>query len=109
MALCQVPRMFQIWAEKQVMDIAPANRNRPWERSLSPLCSSCAQVPEHALTLTSSFAIILGINELIKSIDLLNSWAAEVDTDPVLWDFMVEYAKGRGRVKMEEICQGRDT
>jgi hypothetical protein len=45
----------------------------------------------------------------MKSIDLLNTWAAEVDTDPLLWDCMVEYAKGRGRVKMEEICQGRDT
>ena len=35
MALCQVPRMFQIWGCKQAMDIAPANGNRPWERSLS--------------------------------------------------------------------------
>ena len=30
MALCWVPRMFQIWACKQVMDIAPANGNCPW-------------------------------------------------------------------------------
>ena len=30
----RVPRMFQIWACKQVSDIAPANGNRPWEQSL---------------------------------------------------------------------------
>jgi hypothetical protein len=30
-ALCRVPQMFQIWACKQVRDIAPANGNRPWE------------------------------------------------------------------------------
>ena len=30
-ALHKVPRMFQIWAMKQVMNIAPANGNRPWE------------------------------------------------------------------------------
>jgi hypothetical protein len=45
-ALRRVPRMFQIWACKQIMNIAPANGNRPWERSLSPLCPSCMQVPE---------------------------------------------------------------
>ncbi len=28
---------------------------------------------------------------------------------PNLWDCMVEYAKGRGRVTMEEISWGRDT
>jgi hypothetical protein len=41
-ALRRVPRMFQIWACKQVMEIAPANGNRPWERLLCPLCPSCA-------------------------------------------------------------------
>jgi hypothetical protein len=45
----------------------------------------------------------------MKSIDLLNTWMAELDTDPNLQDCMVEYAKERGRVTMEEICQGRDT
>jgi hypothetical protein len=45
-ALHQVPRRFQIWACKQVMDIAPANGNRPWERTPCPLCPSCAQVPK---------------------------------------------------------------
>jgi hypothetical protein len=36
------PCMFQIWACKQVMDIAPAYANRHWEGSLCPLCPSCA-------------------------------------------------------------------
>ena len=44
-----------------------------------------------------------------KIIDLLDTWMAEVDTDPNLRDCMVEYAKGRGKVIMEEICRGRDT
>jgi len=30
-ALNRVPRMFQIWACKQVMNIAPTSGNRPWE------------------------------------------------------------------------------
>ena len=30
-AIRRVPRMFQIWACKQVLDIAPANSNPSWE------------------------------------------------------------------------------
>jgi len=42
-ALNRVPRMFQIWACKQVMNIAPTNGNRPWEPDLCLLCPSCNQ------------------------------------------------------------------
>jgi hypothetical protein len=45
-ALNRVPRMFQIWACKQVMNIAPTNGNRPWEQDLCPLCPSCGQARE---------------------------------------------------------------
>jgi hypothetical protein len=107
-ALCRIPRMFHIWVCKQVMDIAPANWNRPWKRSLSPLCPSCAQVPK-----TYSHVLFCNhygwIDALMKSIDLINTWMAEMDTDLDLWDCMVEYAKGRGGVMMEKICWGRDT
>jgi hypothetical protein len=34
LALHKVPRMFQTWVMKQVMNIAPANGNRPWETNL---------------------------------------------------------------------------
>ncbi len=102
-ALCLVPQMFQIWACKQVMDIAPANENRPWECSLCPLCPSIAQILE-------TCAHILFCNHngredvLIKLIDLLTSWLTDVDTDPDLQDCIVEYAKGRGGISMSEIC-----
>jgi hypothetical protein len=45
-ALNKVPQMFQIWACKQVMNIAPTIGNRPLERDLGPLCRSCNQVHE---------------------------------------------------------------
>jgi hypothetical protein len=41
-------------------------------------------------------------------IDLLEHWLVEVDTDPDLWECMVEYAKGQGGVTMMEICRGMD-
>ncbi len=40
----------------------------------------------------------------MKSIDLLDTWMVEVDTDPIL----VECTKGRSGVTTEDICQGRD-
>jgi hypothetical protein len=42
------------------------------------------------------------------SIDLLEHWLVEVDTDPKLRECMVEYARGRGGSTMTEICRGMD-
>jgi hypothetical protein len=93
--LCRVPCMPQIWACNQVMDIAPANGNRPWEQNLSPLCPSCAQVNK-----TCSYILFCNhvgrVDVLMKSTDLLEQWLEEADTDPVLHECIVEYARGRG-------------
>jgi hypothetical protein len=100
--------MFQIWACKQTMDMALANGIRPWERSLCPLCPSCAQAPEmcsHILFCNHAGRV----DVLMKSIDLLESWLKEVETDPNLRDCIVEYAKGCGGVSMLDICLGMDT
>jgi hypothetical protein len=100
--------MFQIWACKQTMDIAPANGNRPWERSLCPLCPSCAQAPKTCLHIL--FCNHAGrVDVLMKSVDLLESWLKEVETDPNLCNCIVEYTKGRGGVNMLDICLGMDT
>ncbi len=107
-ALWRVPRMFQIWACKQTMDIAPAYGNRPWEQLLCPICHSCTQAPE-----TCSHILFCNharrVDVLMKSINLLESWLKEVETDPNLRDCIVEYAKGRGGVSILDICLGMDT
>jgi hypothetical protein len=82
-ALHWVPRMFQIWACKQVMGNSPTNGNRPWETELCPLCPS-----SHILLCNHSGQV----EALMHSIDLVKHWLAEVDTDPDLQDCMVEYA-----------------
>ncbi len=107
-ALCRVPQMFQIWACKQVMDIAPTNGNRPWEKDLCSLCPSCAQVNETCLHIL--FCNHAGqVDGLMKSIlDLLGQWLVEVDTYPDLSDCIVEYARGRGQLTMSEVCRGMD-
>jgi hypothetical protein len=83
------------------MNIAPENGNWPWERTLCPLCPSCAQVPK-----TCSHMLFCSnegwVNALMKSINLLSSWMVEVDTDPDLRECIAGYAKGRGTITMSE-------
>jgi hypothetical protein len=73
-----------------------------------PLCPSCRQVWEtcsHILLYDHS----IQVEALMHSIDLLKHWLVEVDTDPVLRDCMVEYARGQGGITMTELCRGMDT
>jgi hypothetical protein len=44
----------------------------------------------------------------MKSVDLLGTWLKEVEMDPNLINCIVEYAKGRGRLSMSDICLGLD-
>jgi hypothetical protein len=98
--------MFQIWACKQVIGIAPANANISWDKTINPLCPSCAQVPKTCLHIL--FCNLAGrVDALMKSIDLMKHWLAEVNTDPVLLDCIVEYAQGRGGITMTKICYNK--
>jgi hypothetical protein len=77
------------------MDIAPANGNRPWEKDLRPLCPSCDQVCETCLYIL--FCNHPGqVKALMQSVDLLEQWLIEVDTDPNLQKCIVGYARGQG-------------
>jgi hypothetical protein len=101
-ALWDVPRMFSIWANKQIMNTAAANNNKPWDRS-NIYCPSCAIMPEtceHILTCDNSGRV----ETLLKSIDLLKDWLEEVDTDNQLLACIIKFAKGRGGKSMTEIC-----
>ena len=94
--------MFQIWACKQVTNLAPANGNKPWDRS-NETCPSCQQAKE-----TTSHILLCNevgrVGALMKSIDLLEQWLQEAETDPDLRFCIVEYAKGRGNSSMEAIA-----
>jgi hypothetical protein len=46
---------------------------------------------------------------MMKSVDLLLTRMAEVDTDPTLRECIMDYTKGRGTITMSEICQSMDT
>jgi hypothetical protein len=107
-ALDEVPRMFQLWACKQVLGIANTNGiASKWDASVDPCCPSCKQCTE-----TSAHILhcpeIGRVNTLLKTIDHMAEWLLSVDTDPVLVDCILQYARGRGAVRMEDICESLD-
>ena len=105
-ALEEVPRCFQLWACKQVFDIAGTNGLRAkWTEGLSKRCPSCRRR-------TETSAHVLYCNEagrvetMLKTIDLVDDWLVESDTDPELRDCLIRYARSRGDEPMEYICMG---
>jgi hypothetical protein len=102
-----VPKLFQLWACKQVTNIATTNANvYRWDKLVgTPLCPSCMQVPE-------TYAHILycchdgRVQTLFHTINLMDKWLGDANTEPVLHDCLVKYGKGRGGIIMSEICYG---
>lgn len=80
--LFDVPRMFSIWAYKQVMDIAPTNLNqKKYKPNHDPLCPSYGLVEE-----TCSHVLLceeIGrVYSLGRSIDNMATWLR----DYVTWE-----------------------
>jgi hypothetical protein len=106
--LLDVPRMFSIWACKQVMDIAPTNLNqKQYKPEHDPLCPSCGRVEEtcaHVLHCEEAGRVeCLG-----RSIDNMAEWLRDVGTDPQLRRLIIAFAKGRGGMSMFELTRTAD-
>lgn len=104
-ALEEVPRMFQLWACKQVMGVAATNYLRSrWTEGVSNRCPSCRRHKEtcaHVL-----FCAEAGrVETLYATIDLLDQWLEDVGTNPRLRKCLVRYAQSRGTDTLEYICQ----
>ena len=103
-ALTAVPRLFQVWACKQVWGIAGTNRELSRWSDVSPLCPSCLQTPEtcgHILTCPHAGRV----SALQSTIKLMDKWMKRHGTDPDLRDCIYEYCMGRGGILMADICE----
>ena len=106
-ALNFVPRLFQIWICKQVMGIAGTFQFRSrYEENTGPMCPSCTVEEEtcaHVLRCREQGRVAA----LMGSIDLLDDWLEENDTDPVLHEGILRYARGRGEFCMVDAFAGQ--
>jgi len=102
-ANCKAPRLFQIWACKQVLSIAGTNsmlaRYTPDRDKYCPSCRRCTETCGHILGCEEAGRVDL----LHKSIDLIECWLEEHGTDKRLQRYLMAYAHGRGGKTMQEI------
>ena len=107
-ALVKAPRMFQVWACKQVMGVAGTNemqaRYTPGHDKRCPSCSNAIETCSHVLTCEEEGRVDL----LHKSIDLLEEWCEDNDTDEDLQEVLIAYARGRGGRSVQEIISTRN-
>jgi hypothetical protein len=102
--LKSTPRLFQMWACKQVWDIAATNSLRSkWDGTVEKWCPSCKRMKETA-------SHVLHCNEvgrvdtLQATIGFLDDWLEEVETEATLHRCIVQFARGRGYTSMGMIC-----
>jgi len=99
-----LPRLFRVWACKQVMNIAPTNQNLARRDGRCATCPSCgmhAETTEHVLTCPEEGRV----KAFLAAVDTLEEWLESVDTDPVLQYCIVEYLRGRRAVSMMDIAR----
>jgi hypothetical protein len=99
----EVPRLFQVWACKQVMNIAATNKNlrrrhRDGQCDKCPCCTIHVETAEHVLLCPE----VGRVEAFQLCTTALERWLEKADTDPDLTDSIVEYVRRRGTVTIEE-------
>ena len=105
-AMHTVPRMFQVWASKQICNMAATNKFRAkFTPRLSAKCPSCFTEDEtcsHVLACDEEGLV----NHFLSSIGLLATWLRDHQTDPTLAACIFEFAKARGAASMYDMARG---
>jgi hypothetical protein len=96
--------MFQVWACKQVWDIAGTNALRSkWDKTIDKWCPSCRRAKE-----TSAHVLMCSergrVETLQRTIDFVEDWLVQVETAPKIIQCVIQYARGRGYISMGDIC-----
>jgi hypothetical protein len=103
----EVLQLFQVWASKQVMNLAATNTNLRWRHrngrsSKCPCCTVHLETAKHVILCPEEGRV----DVFMRLSELLERWLCDIDTDPELADCIVEYVQGRGQMLMEEIVRG---
>ncbi len=109
----EVPRLFQVWACKQVMNIAATNKNLS-RRHRDGRCDKCPCCTIHVET--AAHVLLCPEAGWVEAFQLgttaLEQWLDEADTDPDLTDSIVEYvqfSRRRPRFVKERFAANLDT
>jgi len=103
----EVPRLFQVWAYKQMMNLAATNKNlrrrhRDGRSNKCPCCTLHVETAKHVILCPEEGRVEV----FMRLSELLERWQYNINTDPELAECIVEYVQGRGQKLMEEIVWG---
>ena len=106
--LHDVPKMFQIFACKQVFSVsATFHYLHKRDESISPMCPSCGVCREtagHILTCGEEGRV----EALTKLSDRFMAWLIETGIERDLVFLIIKYIREMGRSSMEDICQAHN-
>ncbi len=99
----EVSRLFQVWACKQVTNIAAMNKNlsqrhRDGWSDKYPCCTIHVETAEHILLCPEAGRV----EAFQLCTTALERWLDKADTNPDLTDSIVEYVRRQGTITMEE-------
>ena len=101
--LQKVPRLFQLWACKQVINISGTNLIQSrYKIHHYPTCTSCDQCVEtcaHVLSYNEAGRV----DSLYQYINILDKWIKKVCTHTQLCKYILQYDKGRGGISMADV------
>ena len=101
-----MPCLFQLWACKQVMNIAGTNLDqsqyKPHHDTTCPRCDQCAETCANVLSWKETGRVYA----LYRSINLLDKWLNKIGMHIQLRKYILQYAKGRGGTRMTDILHG---
>jgi hypothetical protein len=100
--LRDVPMLLQLWACKQVMGVAGTME---WDKLVVQKYPSCMvewDTCAHVLYCCHQRRV----ETLRHTLELMEEWLVDAETDPDLLDCIMEYAHGKGGRSMENICSG---
>ena len=102
-AVLETPRMFQIWAYKQVINVAGVNRNlSKYMKDQCSKCLSCNVQEENCHHMTYCNAEVR-FKTLLGTIQMLDDWMKRVGTHDMIRICLAKYARKRGNETLRQI------
>ncbi len=97
-----MPKLFKLWACKQVMGIAGTME---WDKTVVRMCPSCLQ--ECGTCAHVLFCCHEGrVETFHHTLDLSEDWLVDAEIELNLLESIMEYAHGCGGRSMSDICVG---
>jgi hypothetical protein len=102
----EVPRLFQVWACKQVMNISATNKNlrqrhQDGRSDKCPCCTIHVETAEYLILCP----VVGRVEAFMQASQVLEHWLEEGNTDPDLINCIVDYVQSRGTITMALVVQ----